>query len=62
MHPYSVLGQLFALLIIAPMGVFIGHGILGLICWRADRKHAAMVAQIEQAALVAIAYREVRGV
>ncbi|CCG39523.1 hypothetical protein LCZ91_07895 [Xanthomonas citri pv. mangiferaeindicae] len=59
-HPYSFLGQLQALLILVPMCVLIGQGVVGLIFWFLDRKHDAMVAQIEQAALVAIAHREVR--
>ncbi|MEA9732493.1 hypothetical protein [Xanthomonas campestris] len=60
MHPYSILGQLLALHIFVSICVLTGHAILAVICWCLDRKHAAMVAQIEQAALVAIAYREVR--
>ncbi|UDI81462.1 hypothetical protein [Xanthomonas citri] len=59
-HPYSFLGQLQALLILVPMCVLIGQGVVGLIFWFLDRKYDAMVAQIEQAALVAIAHREVR--
>ncbi|MBD4212956.1 hypothetical protein GUH43_15915 [Xanthomonas citri pv. citri] len=59
-HSYSFLGQLQALLILVPMCVLIGQGIVVLIFWFLDRKHDAMVAQIEQAALVAIAHREVR--
>ncbi|MBO9761942.1 hypothetical protein [Xanthomonas phaseoli] len=60
MHPNFVL-QLLALISIAPACLLLGQGITGLILWRLDRKHDAMVAQIEQAALVAIASREVRG-
>ncbi|MGD6669165.1 hypothetical protein VWZ37_21755 [Xanthomonas citri pv. citri] len=37
-----------------------GYATVAVICWFLDRKHDSMVAQIEQAALVAIAHREVR--
>ncbi|MFA4683067.1 hypothetical protein P1994_01015, partial [Xanthomonas perforans] len=56
-HPNFVL-QLLALIVIAPACLLLGQGITGLMFWRLDRKHAAMVSKIEQAALVAIAYRE----
>ncbi|MBD4120349.1 hypothetical protein GUH64_18380, partial [Xanthomonas citri pv. citri] len=41
-HSYSFLGQLQALLILVPMCVLIGQGIVGLIFWFLDRKHDAM--------------------
>ncbi|WP_126941422.1 hypothetical protein [Xanthomonas vesicatoria] len=53
MHPYSILGQLLALHILVSICVLTGYAIVAVICWRLDRKHDAMVAQIEQAALVA---------
>ncbi len=49
-----------ALHILVSICVLTGYAIVAVICWFLDRKHDAMVAQIEQAALVAIAYREVR--
>ncbi|XXA29448.1 hypothetical protein WDL39_09920 [Xanthomonas arboricola pv. pruni] len=56
------MGQLLALHIVVSICVFTGYAIVAVICWCLDRKHEAMAAQIEQAALVAIAYREVRRV
>ena len=49
-----------ALALLSASALTVGFGLVHLACWVRDRKHAAMVAQIEQAALVAIAYREVR--
>lgn len=49
-----------ALALLSASALTVGFGLVRLACWARDRKHAAMVAQIEQAALVAIAYREVR--
>ncbi|WP_044100052.1 hypothetical protein, partial [Xanthomonas citri] len=59
-HPYSILGQLLALHILVSICVITGYATVAVICWFLDRKHDSMVAQIEQAALVAIAHREVR--
>ncbi|MCC5078676.1 hypothetical protein VDP12_13565 [Xanthomonas campestris pv. campestris] len=49
-----------ALALLSASALTVGFGLVRLAGWVRDRKHAAMVAQIEQAALVAIAYREVR--